>query len=45
MIKDKGGKALKEAQNSDDKKDLSDYQAGKTNSYKIEVLSTTKKQN
>jgi len=41
MSKDKGDKAL----NPGDKKDQSDYQAGKPDSYKIEVLSTNKKQN
>jgi hypothetical protein len=45
MSKDKGSKALKKAPKPGDKKDQSDYQAGKPDSYKTEVLSINKKYN
>jgi hypothetical protein len=45
MSKDKGSKALKKAPGQNSKKELSDYQAGKTVASKTELIATNKKHN
>ncbi|WP_295711156.1 hypothetical protein [Mucilaginibacter sp.] len=45
MSKDKGSKAIKKTPSLQGKKEISDYQAGKSTEYKTEVVSTNKKHN
>jgi hypothetical protein len=45
MSKDKGSKAIKKTPSLNGKKEISDYQAGKSPEYKTEGLSTNKKHN